>query len=65
MTDNRQIFRSEYQKIKECHILRGEVQVFDYDQGRFLTQEEMCYGIIFDNISSIKSNDEKEDKYRR
>ncbi len=47
MIDNREVLRSEYQKIIEQYLIDGRTHIFDYDLGRFLTQEELINGVVF------------------
>ena len=47
MIDNREILRSEFQKIYEQIVINRKIYIFDYDLARFLTQEEIENGVVF------------------
>ena len=47
MIDNREILRSEFQKIYEQLVIDGRTHIFDYDLARFLTQQEIENGVVY------------------
>jgi predicted Ser/Thr protein kinase len=47
MIDNREILRSEFQKIYEQIVINRKIYIFDYHLARFLTQEEIENGVVF------------------
>jgi len=49
MIDNREILRSEFQKIYEQIVINRKIYIFDYDLARFLTQEEIEDGVVFNH----------------
>jgi len=47
MIDNREILRSEFQKIYEPCVINRKIYAYDYDLARFLTQEEIENGVVY------------------
>jgi len=47
MINERQILKSENQKVREQCLIDGRTYIFDYDLGRFLTQEGLINGIVY------------------
>ena len=47
MIENRQVLRSDNLKVREQCLIDGRTHIFDYDLGRFLTQEELINGIVY------------------
>jgi len=47
MIDNREILRSEFQKIYEQIVINRKIYAYDYDLGRHLTQQEIENGIVY------------------
>ena len=47
MFDNRKIAKIEKRTRGEQCVVDGKKYTFDYDLGRFLTQEELINGVVF------------------
>jgi len=54
MIGNRQVLRSDNLKVREQCLIDGRTHIFDYDLGRFLTQEELINGIVY-NYDSLRN----------